>query len=328
MRKSFLSLVLCLGLGACVPAKNVLSPEGYQHAEYNLKVSALPDGQLLPPNWKLDNLVKRSRKGRVTNDKEADRTKTWFEDKKGEDYETTYRLDGDGDGEYETEADEPAYELKYVHTAHDGEIFLRAVPLSGDESQKRLKVLMARYVEAAAGAGYRVVPVGQNSSVLIERRYAASVTQEGDARLAGNDAYYAHLEIANMDQVKLDPNARRTHVELILRHTTFKYKKKHRGGTGEYPVLLIAGYANQPEEFEEGRADFLSFLKRLKVNGGSGLKLPTSASKAPVTSKAPTAPPEKPAAEATAAEPVASETKGEAAAAPATPQPKSGAAKP
>jgi hypothetical protein len=141
---------------------------------------------------------------------------------------------------------------------------------------------MARYVEEIAGAGYELVQLTPQTRVVIEKRYAAAVTTEGPALLAGKPAHYARLQVGNLDQLRLDPNARKEQVELVLLHTNFVYKKKvgSRSSAQGFPVILLIGYANQPEEFDEGLVDFRSFLSRIWLDGQSGfaIEAPTPAS--------------------------------------------------
>lgn len=215
-------------------------------------------------------------------------------------YVVTYKLDRDGDGDFEHSAEELTYDLRFKHLVHDGVIFLRTIPLSQDLKHKKLAVLMDGMVEEMAGAGYEVVQSNEQTSVLVEKRYAAAVVEEGEAQLGGLPAHAAILDVANLDQIKVDPNARSGRVQLVLVHTPFEY------GSHAFPVLLVAGYANQPEDFLAGLPEFHDLLSRVVIGGQHGF----SANLAPVQSVASLqpatplpAPPAAPAAEPAATQP-------------------------
>ncbi len=252
--------LLALASAGCGPkGKGAVGPEGYSHSDYGYRVLATPEGSLLDSDWKLDNFYEKQ--GGL------------FE-KDAKDYVTTYELDFDGDGTYETQSEEHIYDLRFKHLRHDGVIFIRTIPLSTDQAKKKLSVLLDRYVEAIAGAGYEVVQLNPGASMLVEKRYAASIVSEGKARLAGRDAYAATIDVANIDQIKVDPNARKKRVQLVIAHAPFRYKKMRQDGdTQKFPVIILAGYANQPDEFDEALPEFHDLLNRLEVKGVDGFAL-------------------------------------------------------
>ena len=256
------NLVLALLFGsmvACGPkARGSVTPEGFRSSNYDFQVTATKEGNLMGPLWKIDNLYERRGE--------------WVPKDVG-DYKVKYGFDVDGNGTFETEREELAYDLRFEHLRHDGVIFLRTIPISADQGNKKLSVLMDRYVEQIAGAGYEVVVLSAQSSVLVEKRYAAIVEQEGPAKLAGLEAYMAILSVANVDQLSVDPAARKTKVELILLHSPFEYRidSPRKSDRSRFPTIMLAGYANQPEEFDSSLEEFHEFLNRLVIHGQHGL---------------------------------------------------------
>lgn len=246
-------------LGCRPPAPGSFSPAGYEHTVYHYRVKAGADGKLLPSAWKIDNYYTSKKSG--------------LEPKEASGYVTTYDLDADGDGKYETSAKEFVYDLRYEHLEHDGVIFLRTFPISGDLQRKKLDVLMDRYIEQIAGAGYEVVSPESSSELLVEKRYAAAVVERTTGWLAGLDASVVTLDIANLDQIKVDPNARKQRVQLVLLHTNFSYKRNERRETSTFPVIMLVGYANQPNDFAAGLADFQGLLGRIEIAGASGFSI-------------------------------------------------------
>lgn len=258
-----LRLVLVFALlfvGCAPPVRTVVDASGYAHKKYDLKVKSLENDLLMPEGWELDSHYWKAKVGRDD-----------LVPKEGDEYVIEYRFDLDGDGEFEFKADEYAFELRFEHLEHDGVIFLRAIPLSSNQEKKRLNVVLDRYLEQVAGAGYEVVQLGE-THVLIEKRYAAALVSKEDARVAKREALAARIEVANLDRIKIDPNARKQQVELLLVKTDFSYSLRTHNMEHEFPVLMVAGYANQPAEFEEGLPEFHDFLNRIQISGNSGYK--------------------------------------------------------
>lgn len=273
------SILLAAGLAgfsvfACrPPVSGTFSPAGYEHTDYHYRVKADGEGKLLPTAWKLDNYYSSKKSG--------------LEPKDASGYVTTYNLDTDGDGKYESSEKEFVYDLRYEHLEHDGVIFLRTFPISGDLEKKKLDVLMDRYIEQIAGAGYEVVSPEASTELLVEKRYAAAVVERTTGKLAGLDAAVVTLDIANLDQIKVDPNARKQRVQLVLLHTNFSYETKRGRFSSKFPVLMLAGYANQPKDFSEGLVDFQGLLSRIEIGGASGFSVVEAVASTDGSSSAP-----------------------------------------
>lgn len=250
-------------LSGCAPrARGVVSPDGFTHTDYHYKLVAEPSGQLMPEKWKIDNYYEKDGTLNVKDTPE---------------YSIEYELDKDGDGEFETTVKELRYDLRFKHLVHDGVVFLRTIPISTDLQDKKLSVLMHRYIEGIAGAGYEVVQFYPGKTIVVEKRYAAAVVDERPVKLAGLDAYLVTLDVANIDQVQVDANARSERVQLILAHTGFKYQHMSSFGEkevvdAEFPVVLLVGYGNRPDEFDSGIEDFHNFLGRLVINETRGFE--------------------------------------------------------
>jgi len=267
------ALVLGLMALSCGPtARGAVSPDGFHHNDYGYRVSAVHGGGLMAEPWKLDNFYEDTEF-----DANSGVTQNVVKPKDGKDYVVVYDLDHDGDGETDDSVKELVYDLRFKHLVHDGVVFLRTIPMSTDLKQKKLSVLMDRYVEQIAGAGYEVVSLNSQVNFLIEKRYAAAVVSKGATKLAGRDAYIAVLDVANVDQLKIDPKARKERVELVILHTDFVYKHQSindKAKPTEYPVLMFIGYANTPDEFAAGEGDFHDFLARIEIDKRRGFEPP------------------------------------------------------
>ena len=267
-------------VGCAPPATGTFTPMGYRSTDYDYQVAAFQNGQLLPTTWQLDNYYLSTGKT--------------LEPKKVDSYVTELELDLDGDGSYETKSKQFAYDLRFKNLVHDGVIFVRTIPISTDLEHKKLESLMDRYVEQIAGAGYEVVSLSSTSPIVLEKRYAAVVIDRVFAKLAGLEAYVVTLEVANLDQLKLDPSARKERVQLVLLHTNFRYiaKNKTLDTTRAFPVVMFAGYANQPRDFAVGLPDFHGLLSRIYINNQTGFSFPPPANVAATPSNTTSAAPE------------------------------------
>lgn len=220
--------------------------------------------------WRVDNFYRRG----------DSQTAKW-RPKKGEEYETTYSLDLDGDGESDEDLDTNRYDLKLTHAEHDGVVFLRMSPMSTDQGEKRLSVLVRRYVEGLSGAGYTRL-AWEESDVVVEKRYAASVELESEATVAGRKAYAATIVVKNIDQVRLDPTTPGGKLEVVLAHMPFRYlEESPPHGEVEFPVVMVAVYYNRASEFDEGLPAFRGFLDRIVVDGKSGASVDYGAGRPP-----------------------------------------------
>jgi hypothetical protein len=253
---------------------------GYVHHVYRYRVLKAPDADaskplaLLGDAWELDNVYFKDER---------------LKHKMTPEFVTTHHFDTDGDGAWDTEEKVFVYDLRFKHTKRDGVIFTRSLPIAGELRNKDLRVLAQRYFDSISGAGYEAVVLGGVEEIK-ERRYAAEMVDKGPAKLAGRDAYTMTFDVANVDQVKLTPSARHTRVQVAFMRAPFSYVTRSgaRQGT-EYPILLVAAYANLPDDFASDLPDFESLLGRLQIDEHAGFqRLPQEGGKA--SAPAPAAP--------------------------------------
>ena len=225
--------------------------------------------RLLPMEWRLDNF-ELGREGLVH--------------KRSERYVTNYHLDEDDDrdGRSGTIVDAFKYALRFEHSVHAGVIWLREIPIETKLRNKDLRVLMQSYIDELSGAVYEPVrrepasPWDQRPQIIVEHRRAPVVLAEGQASVAGQPAYTATIEIADIDEVHVAPQTRTSRVELVLMRAP--HDETYEPGninipTRNYPVVLLAGYSNMPPDFAKGLDDFHGLLRRMTIAGRSGLVL-------------------------------------------------------
>jgi hypothetical protein len=251
--RAVLGFIVVLLASTCAP-KTHFAADGYRHLVYPYGVlyEDPAANRVLGPEWLLDNFYGTSRP----------------KPKRGADYEVLYSLDTNGDGEDDKEISEPAFDLRFTHARHAGIIWLRTLPISHSLRDKELRVLSRLYVDSIAGAGFEVTQLSRQVVVSRERRYAANMIDEAPAKLAGQDTHVVTVDVANVDQVSISPEKRIIRVRIVLARTPFAYRVGRN--KNDFPVLMIAGYANLPEDFERSEKDFDRFLDKIVVEGRRG----------------------------------------------------------
>jgi hypothetical protein len=300
MTHKFLGLGLVVGaalLGCGAKNTTVFDQYGYLHKTYAYRVLRDPavansaTDALLDQDWLYDNLfLKRSMDGKSM----------VLKPKETRDYLTTYGFDTDGNGSVDRKEQAFVYDLRFKHRLRDSSIFVRTIPIGGDLRDKELRVLVQRYIDESSGAGYEAVNFA-GRVVVTEQRFAAELRERGDATLAGQPAYQATFDIANVDQLRVSPNARRTRVRIVFSRAPFEHAVQKE----KFPVLLVAGYASLPEDFDKDLPSFNKLLGHIQIGAKLGYSVgPQEQLAAPPAPVAPppalVAPPPTPAAAAPA----------------------------
>ena len=257
-----------LGASGCIPqSRGAFASGGYKSA-YGYDVPYQNNSnRMLPDGWRLDNY--HLERGEWVQKHQAP-------------YVTTYGLDSAGDGTTDYTFDRFTYALRYEHRVHAGVIWLRDIPISVTLRNKDLRVLMQDYIAAVAGATYETVRLGTNTLQITERRQAPVVIEQGPVTVAGQPAYAATIDVANLDEVRVSPDARSRRVQLVLMHAPQDdYSDKASGKAFVCPVIVLAGYSNLPADFQIGVGDFHDMLGRLTIAGASGLTFELAPERAP-----------------------------------------------
>jgi hypothetical protein len=241
----------CAGV-ACGPRNTATFDNyGYKNDRYGYRLLA-ESGDLMGPSWKLDNLYKDP-SGKL-------------KPKKVPEYLTQFDLDVDGDGDTDSIKDEFLFDLRFKHLQRDATIWLRTFPISDDLRGKDLRVLVQRYVDEVSGAGFEAVQLGPQTTILREKRFAAQAINRGQLTIAGQPAYETTFDVANVDEVAINKTARKTRVRIVLVRTPFEYQAGPTAKPGaKFAVLMLAGYANLPEDFDKDLPDFERLLNRVQI---------------------------------------------------------------
>jgi hypothetical protein len=221
--------------------------------------------------------------------------------KKDEEYrrERTFEVDN---GRKHTRAVD-IYDLRLVHKRSSAVVWVRTIPLEVRDGERDLRVLMQEYAEELSGTGFFATDL-PNVKVGA-RQFATKITESHPATLAGFDAFDATIEIANVDQLRLDPASRSDVVRVIFARTPYQYVIEDGYAGIKLPVLLVVGYLNNPTDFARQQPDFERLLTLVDASNGAprapGPPLAASAAAAPTAP--PTPPPAASAAAASTAPP-------------------------
>ena len=258
---------LTLALAACGAGRYPiasLTNESFRHVTYDYSVAAQGGtGQLMSSDWRLDNYIPS--------------TEGLGEPKETDEYTSRVGLDNDGDGTFETRVTIPTYDLLFKHRRDDGVVFLSTFPISQHASERELSVMLRDFVESAAASG-EITHNYNGSSSRAEAPMASRILASRPTRVHGFPAHEVVFEVANVQQLELSPSARweRGHVVLVRAEMVFGQRQLYPAvrvpdlgrGVGQesfYPVLMVVGYANHPDEFDAHHDEFRDFLSRIHI---------------------------------------------------------------
>jgi hypothetical protein len=255
----------------CATGPGKVTSGAYESRYEGLRVVGESDGAaasagLMPSGWKLDNFY-----GSPVPD----------EPKGSGDYVSTYRLDGDGNGSYESRIDRASYELRFVSLNDDAVAWLRVVPVSRGDAEMALPVLVEHYVDSLSGGRFDAVWVDKEGATVHEQRYTAALLDSQECELAGVACRLATIDVADVDQIKLSPEKRVRKLQVLFAKSPFVLTVRGK----IFSTYLVAGYSNLPGRFDNELADFQGLLRRVVIHDQSGF----SVKSAPVATEKPAA---------------------------------------
>lgn len=243
-----LAAIAALSLSACATRSSAFRSDAFQHPTYAYRVVHEHGGSLTSSSdWYVDNY-------------QVDKSGGFTKLKAGPDFQHVIELDSNGDGVAETRQKIASYDLLLRHRKTDGRIWLRSSPISQQLRETSLRTLALDYVNAISGGGSMVVDL-QESKITSERRFATRVLNIAEGTLDGQPAYEVTFDIANVDQVQLDPSSLWGRARIVVVRPGFN----HHARGADFPVLLFVGYSSRPEDFDRELGAFESVLARVHL---------------------------------------------------------------
>lgn len=246
MRTIYAMGVLGLGLVSCARFPNAKWEGRYQHPKLPYAVNYLGGSSkaFIGPDWMLDNF-------RV-GDGDPVGPKT------GPGYLTTRSYDYNDDGEFETTHEEVFYDLLFIHRRTDARIALQSIPVATKFEHRELGVMARRWVESVSGTEEVLVEWGPRGPIgAVSQHFTARTLGERPCSIDRHEAYAIEYEIADVDELRLNPLGRWRRVRLVLIRTPYRYKLY---GEPKLPIFLAATFAASPVDFQSLEPSFEQFL--------------------------------------------------------------------
>lgn len=240
-----LALAAALPLVACVKEGAFRDDAFYSPTmSYTLPYRDAASRTFVSPEWALDNFA-------------VDRAGRPSAPKSGPDWRRDYEFELD-DGRRFTESVD-LYDLRFVHVRTNARIWLRSVPVSALAAERDLQGVAADYAEGLSGTGFFAVDAG--SIKVGAQQFATKIVKARAGTLGADPAYDVTIELANLDQLRLDPKARSALVRVVFARTKLVYQTRaFAGHKTRLPVRWMIGYVNSPADFERQQPEFEAFL--------------------------------------------------------------------
>lgn len=248
------ALIASLAIAGCSvhqgPARVAFEEQGFRHIDYGYRIDFAAAGR--PTFISQDWVVESYRTG----------PDGWPRDRlSGGDYWHTRYLDVDGDGDRDRVQRAYTYDLRIRHRTTNGMMWVRTFPVSPALQSRELRVLADNYASSVAGGkGYMVAGVTPARVDVRERRFATEVLDTLPMRLDGREAFGFIMDVADVDQLRLSRASRLGRAAVVLVRTSFGWRQYSALGTRRWPVLMVIGYVNGPDDFAAGLDDFERFL--------------------------------------------------------------------
>ncbi len=231
---------------SCAKPTKSFTPDRFVHDEYAYAVHYLSQGpeNLLGADWRLDNYVWN--KGVPKKQKQEC------------EYVVHREYDMNDDGEVDTKADEPYYDLlprapsQGRHHLGPQRADLESRP---DERAGRVRGATRRSRERLRQRP-RAVRCGR-AHRLGEQALRVSGSQPGRVQRFGcPGSIVSTSKWRHVDQLQLTPNARWIRSRIVLVQTLFAHVPNRRVPKKTLPIVMVAGPPRCPEDFERLAADF------------------------------------------------------------------------
>jgi hypothetical protein len=261
----------CLLLSGCVHNSGQFGATAYLQSDYGYKVAySDPAGKSFAGgDWALDNYFV---------DEMGD-----LKPKKGNNYEAKREFDEDGDGQISSSetSQENIYDLRLLNRRDNGVIWVKAHPLLPADAHRDLEVTLNDYADGLAGAGLYAQSNLFSVERVHERHFTTFVTAKSQVTLGDVPGLAGTVELAEVEKLRLDPSFRSAKVRVVLAKFYFYDCGSHFGrhpwptvshdGSScfQRPGLLVVGYYNTADRFDEDLPEFEHIIRRISFSPGS-----------------------------------------------------------
>jgi hypothetical protein len=242
---------------ACVTAGKV-GPQGYSHEKfgYTIPYAQANEKIFITPAWKLETNAEGQPSVKGSG---------------------TFRVDVKSFKGHEDHIVVQDVDLVFKHRETNGVISVQSAPLADTISDKKLPILAKDFVERLSGLYY--VSLSQGSTrVGMGKNLVTNMIDSKSATLGSAETYEVVVDVANADQLKLNPEHRLMRYKMVLiRPKAPDGWKEMRGVYGKkvkaedarveetYPAIIVLTYAMDNAFYQDYLADFDSFIHRVKL---------------------------------------------------------------
>ncbi|MBN2524747.1 MAG: hypothetical protein JXR76_00035 [Deltaproteobacteria bacterium] len=265
----------------CTSSLVTLDSSGLKYTRNNINIdfTNAESSRFIGDNWEVDNW-------------EYNNTSHKWKRKGGSKYKGTVEyLDDDGDV---INSEEYYTELTLRHRRNDSQIYVDLTIMQDSKSEIDVDVFLSNFVERLSGktTWYKFSEYGHHFND--SRTYASKITRQQKIKIGSYDAILATIELANLEQLKLDENSRSEKVSVLLvkipEFATDKVTSPANPKAGieiQYELksaVLAVVLSARPVDHDSVYRDFVAFLEHINFNGVrlKQLEAPSSSPK-PVT---------------------------------------------
>jgi hypothetical protein len=181
--------------------------------------------RLAPEPWRLANWTEN--------------TPGHFEQKVGPDDVAEFEVDDNGDGKIEgwEKREEPLFDLELVNDEDDSLVWIKTRAISPAAARRRLDLVARDYLESLSGTGtFSQLDIFGRERART-RRLTTLVRDVRETHLGGHRAIAASADIADADDLRLNPKARLGQLRIVVARIGYLAPKSSHDEPPPWPVV-------------------------------------------------------------------------------------------
>jgi hypothetical protein len=196
--------------------------------------------------------------------------KVW-QKKLHEKYRGDVKADLDGDDEPET-IKRYHYDLELSHLVTEANIQVDVTVLPQSKQRTRMDVFLANFIDNISGGRSWYEKYRYTGKTKVSRTYASKLIVSREFKIGENDAVLATIELADLNQLELDPDHRSGVITILLvrlNDYVFRPRTAYLFQKQAFPAILTVMLYSRPEHHAELKPDFYALTKAIRLNGKS-----------------------------------------------------------
>jgi hypothetical protein len=212
-------------------SESAWSAEGYEQKLFGwrLPFQDARAHRLAPQPWKLENWTEKA--------------PGHFEPRLGPEDKATFEVDDDGDGKIAAweKHEEPLFDLALVNEEDDGLVWLKTRSIAPAAARRRLDLVARDYLGSLSGTATFAQMDIFGREKQRTRRLTTLIRDVSETKLGGHRAIAASADIADADDLRLNPRARLGQLRLIVARIGYLVPKRSPDEKSEWPEATLAG---------------------------------------------------------------------------------------